>query len=267
MSRTIIDPIEVLPDSSEFYHLKNLLKKKELFATIDMTEQNTKRLIDMLVLIEEIRKPEPVNRLLKKEIKIAVNKLAKQILTTKKMEISKRNKLIVARPSELRKTKKKSMTKYGLTEVILHVLYANKDKPVNGRIAITKQIFLAIKEIFTEEKVEKANFIPYQYGPYSFLVTQILTNLQYDGLIQTSGQKNSSNEKFRLTENGKKIVGKRFQRLPKQLKTELIERRKGWDESHTDGILGYVYDRYPEYTEKSRIRKRYHSIKWGRARG
>ena len=267
MSRITTEPIAVLPDSSECYDLKNLLKKKELFATLDMTEKNTKQLIDMLVLIEEIRKPEPVNRLLKKEIKIAVNKLAKQILTTKKMDLSKRNKLIVARPSELRRTKKKSVTKYGLTEIILHVLYANKDKPINGRIAITKQIFLAIKEIFTEEKVEKANFIPYKYGPYSFLITQILTNLQYDGLIQTSGQKNSSNEKFRLTEKGEKIVTKKFQRLPKQLKADLIERRKGWDESHTDGILGYVYDRYPEYTEKSRISKRYHSIKWGRARG
>ena len=268
MTRVKLVPLRTYPDSSETYNLENLIKVTNPISTLDLTKKQIKDLIEFIVHIRNLRVHEPIKLPLSKHVKIRVDTLAEQILNTKKISIHQRNKLLTSNVSEIvTPHRKRSISKYTITDVILYLLYSTSGKPINGRISITKQIFLIIKEILGEEKVEKSKFIPYKYGPYSFLVTEIISNLQYDGLVQVKGRKNSSSEKFIITERGKKAIEKKFNKLSKSIQNKIIDRRKGWDESHTDGILSYVYDRYPEYTERSKIKHKYKCITWGKAKG
>ncbi|MGB9003873.1 MAG: hypothetical protein WCC52_08720 [Nitrosotalea sp.] len=268
MTKAILAPLRTFPDSSEAYTLDALLKLTKPFLEFDASSKYITRLVNTRKKLEQIRKRQPTNKPLRKDVRLFVSDLAQVLHHPETLTLYERNKLLTTRLSQLyRKRVSRQQIKYKLTDVILYILYSAHDKPVNGRIALTKQIFLTIKEILGEENTEKSKFIPYRYGPYSFLVTHVISNLKYDGFIKTSGNKNSLNEKFQITERGKKAIRKKFQLLPTSIKKELVDRRRGWDEAHTDGILAYVYERYPEFTEKSKIRNKYKSISWGRAKG
>ena len=156
---------------------------------------------------------------------------------------------------------------YSLRDVVLFLLYAHPKRPICGRIMITKQVFLAIKEVLGDAQVENPRFVPYRYGPYSFTLAHTLSNMKYDGLIDVRGKKNTQSEFFLLTDRGKKTANEKFNALATKQQNVLGDKRKSWDQLHQKGILSYVYDRYPEYTSNSRIAHIYKSITWGRGTG
>ena len=156
---------------------------------------------------------------------------------------------------------------YSLRDVILFLLYAHSERPICGRIMVTKQVFLAIKEVLGDPHVENPKFVPYRYGPYSFTLTHTLSNMRYDGIVDVRGKKNTQSELFLLTDRGLKTAGDKFSTLPEEQQGVLVDKRKSWDQLHQKGILSYVYDRYPEYTSNSRIAHIYKSITWGRGTG
>jgi uncharacterized protein YwgA len=157
--------------------------------------------------------------------------------------------------------------RFSLSEAILVLLYAQKEKPINGRISMMKQVFLLINEILGKDQVQDAKYVPARYGMYSFLVTRTLTNLEYAGYLIREGRKGTRVERFVLSEKGLQRAARPFLQLPEEIRTTLMEKRKGWDQLGYDGILRYVYDQYKEYADKSMIRKRYASIEWGRGLG
>lgn len=158
-------------------------------------------------------------------------------------------------------------TVHSLRDVILCLLYAHSERPIYGRIMITKQVFLTIKEVLGDPHVENPRFVPYRYGPYSFTLTHMLSNMRYDSLIDVCGKKNTQSELFLLTDRGMKTADTKFSALPEEQQSVLADKRKSWDQLHQKGILSYVYDRYPEYTSNSRITHIYKSITWGRGTG
>ena len=156
---------------------------------------------------------------------------------------------------------------YSLRDVLLLILYAERDRPIYGRVLLVKQVFLTIKEVLGSKSVENPKFVPYHLGPYSFQLIHTLSNMVYDNLVLVSGKKNAASEKFWLSEQGKLLAEKKFLQLSDELQTKLIDRRRGWDQSHRKGILAYVYNKYPEFTTKSMVADNYKSITWGRGRG
>lgn len=154
-----------------------------------------------------------------------------------------------------------------ITDIILILLYAQPDNPLYGRVSIMKQIFLLIKEVLKEYKIQDPKFIPYRFGMYSFTVGNALDNLEYSGLIVQKGKKNTKRETFGISEKGKERISRTFNSLPDELQEKIKEKRKGWDQLGYDGILRLVYQKYPEYVEKSHLKNRYKSIKWGRGKG
>lgn len=156
---------------------------------------------------------------------------------------------------------------YSLRDVVLLLLYAHSERPICGRIMVTKQVFLAIKEVLGNSHVENPKFVPYRYGPYSFTLAHTLSNMRYDGLIDIRGKKNTQSELFLLTDRGMETASDKFNTLPEGQQSALVDKRKSWDQLHQKGILSYVYDRYPEYTSNSRITHIYKSITWGRGTG
>ena len=168
--------------------------------------------------------------------------------------------------------KKKTVT---LDDMILLLLYVIKDKPIIHRTVLFKQIFLLYKEILpsliTERykniKIVDHEFYPYKYGPYSDKLSKSLTNLYEQGFIDVKGRAKGKLEKFLLTKRGetyfKKFVKPEFQEFMEELEKILKIKRIQWDQWSRDGILRYVYQNYPEYTTKSKLKNKYRRIKWG----
>jgi uncharacterized protein YwgA len=124
---------------------------------------------------------------------------------------------------------------------------------------------LLFEEIFKNEKIlfQNPNFVPYNYGPYSFTVMEIIENLRNSGDLVVQGRKNTKKEKFVLSKTAILKAKKKYSILPKNIKHIIKEKRVGWDQLGNDGILRYVYLNYPEYKEKSVIKDRYSDIHWG----
>lgn len=154
-----------------------------------------------------------------------------------------------------------------ITDIILILLYAQPDNPLYGRVSIMKQFFLLITEVLNEYKIQDPKFIPYRFGMYSFTVGNVIDNLEYSGFIVQKGKKNTKMEQFSLSEKGKERISRTFNSIPSELQEKIKEKRKGWDQLGYKGILRLVYQKYPEYVEKSHLKNKYKSIKWGRGKG
>jgi len=154
-------------------------------------------------------------------------------------------------------------------DVLLMLLYAKRDKPIYGRTMLMKQIFLLFKEVLNkyELNVQNPKFVPYYYGPYSFMVAKVLEDLAFAGYVEIKGKKNTRKERFMLTDHGVREIENKWKDLDTNLKEEIKKHRIAWDQMGTDGILKYIYTYYPEFKEKSKIKNKYKDIKWGRGRG
>jgi|Deesub1362A_J573_1020465.scaffolds.fasta_scaffold01045_8 uncharacterized protein YwgA len=164
--------------------------------------------------------------------------------------------------------KKTPENKILVRDAILMLLSVKNEKPIYGRTMIMKQIFLFYEEILKRRglKFQDPKFVPYKYGPYSFTVMQALEDLYFAGYIKIEGRKNTRKERFTLTEKGLIEILNKFESLAESIKKEIEEKRIGWDQLGTDGILRYVYQNYPEYKEKSEIKKKYKEIEWGKGK-
>jgi uncharacterized protein YwgA len=154
-----------------------------------------------------------------------------------------------------------------VSDAVLMLLYSQHDKPVNGRVSMMKQIFLLVNEVLKELDVQDPKFVPNRYGMYSFNVTETLTNLEFARFIDREGKKNTRLERFKITDKGIKYIAPAFDKLPKKLQVTISEKRKGWDQLGYDGILRYVYQKYPKFRDKSVLKNRYAPIFWGRSKG
>jgi hypothetical protein len=153
-----------------------------------------------------------------------------------------------------------------ISDLFLILLYAQNNKPIFGRTMLIKQLFLLYNEVFDkfhEISLQEPNFIAYDFGPYSFKSMKILDDLRFSKEICVDGKKNTKKESFSLTEKGANIAKQKFKTLPRPLQKELKNKRIGWDQLGTRGILKYVYERYPDMKENSIIKKRYKDITWG----
>lgn len=140
-------------------------------------------------------------------------------------------------------------------ELCLILLYASEE-PIKGSISFMKEAFLLFKEKLKEYNVPalSPHFFSYSYGPYSFDIVEAWYNLEANGLLNTKGRRSSSKEIFYLTKKGKAEAKRIYESLPDELKKELPLWRRGLDELGNDGILKDVYLKYPDYTDKSKIK-------------
>lgn len=152
-------------------------------------------------------------------------------------------------------------TKFSLQDMIMILLFA-QDKPVHGRTLLIKELFLLYMRQLSDD-AQNPKFVPYRLGPYSFHLMETVSTMNLNGYLQVKGRKNSNAESFSLTDKGKKNAKKVFNKLGKETKNSVIEKRKGWDQLGTDGILNYVYTHYPKYKKNSIFKKRYKDIIWG----
>jgi len=156
-----------------------------------------------------------------------------------------------------------------LHEFVLIFFGLEPEKPIQSRIKYQKGLFLFLKELEKRGyKVQDPHFIPYSYGPYSFVLARVLDNLWWSGFIEAKGEYGKETEEFKLTEKGKNeailLIKEKIKEKDLQ---DLITFRQSIDQYTVDGILHYVYNNFPEMKEKSKIRAKFKDIKWGRGKG
>ncbi len=141
---------------------------------------------------------------------------------------------------------------------ILAFFYAGPDRDkrnpeINGMLMLTKQFFVFVKEI--KKDLEGVfNFFPYDYGPYSSVLQNLINKLNKEGYIEikTSGER----QDFILTDKGVDRAKKVYEKLDEKTKKTLEKLRRDATQLSYSGVLRYVYSRYPEYTTASKIRER-----------
>lgn len=143
-------------------------------------------------------------------------------------------------------------------EWVLIFLYAGHDraakKPaINGMLMFTKQFFVFVKEVKNDLQ-DYFNFIPYDYGPYSFVLKKIIDDLVVEGYIVI--KKTDDRQDFILTHSGVEKAEILSKNLDQKTKQTLENLRREATQLGYRGVLRYVYSRYPEYTTASKIRER-----------
>lgn len=142
-------------------------------------------------------------------------------------------------------------------EWVLVFLYAGtkgKENPaINGILMLTKQFFVFVKEI-RKELDDEFKFIPYDYGPYSFILVKIIEFLNKSGYVNvvTMGDR----QDFFITEKGSEKANEIYEKIDDETKRKLESLRREATQLGYSGVLRYVYSRYPEYTTASKIKEK-----------
>ncbi len=181
-------------------------------------------------------------------------------------------------------------------DLLLAFLYAEGktglcNEPIWGRTRIEKLIFIFEKELakgfFKDEDVVLPEFIPYLYGPYSITVLNDLNffiDIDYVEEVETSVPiqdevtriqnfsewedediwgdddvpQNKYEISYKLTEKGISYVEEKiWNQLTDNQKSVIIRLKTQVNNMLLDDLLSYVYRKYPEYAEESKIKDRY----------
>ena len=161
-------------------------------------------------------------------------------------------------------------------------------EPITGRTRITKMMFLFREEIFKKLELgdltlesDLPNFEAYHYGPFSKDVHEqlaLFTNIGFleetlilinnrdesdldediTGLNEDEEEINSDYiSQYKLTDVGAQYVEKKIIQCLDQKQIDfLIEFKKRINSITLNTLLSYVYNKYPKYAEKSRIRNK-----------
>ncbi|MCL2410116.1 MAG: hypothetical protein FWC97_00595 [Treponema sp.] len=189
--------------------------------------------------------------------------------------------------------KKNELTSKDLLLVLLYCpgLTEKENEPITGRTRLTKMVFLFEKEIkgdfFKNMHINELNFESFNFGPYS---KELFDNLKFflsirliradktsvpisiaekyeyeysldDGLSDEDVDNNPIEEyelKYSLSKNGMKYIEDNvWELLSNNQKNTLIKFKKNINSLSLDALLKYVYNKYKEYTNKSKIADKY----------
>ncbi|MBM2819369.1 MAG: hypothetical protein HW410_1051 [Nitrosarchaeum sp.] len=149
--------------------------------------------------------------------------------------------------------------KFGSVETILLLLGITSDKPIKGKTMMMKQTFLSEKEFKLD--MQDLQFVGHKFGPHSFLIENVLKNMEFVGLVKKYGVK-TNQTKYYLTEDGKNEAKKLINTLSDDEQKTIKKKRVSWDELGLDGMVKFVYNNYPKYTDASVIKRRYVLVDW-----
>jgi hypothetical protein len=143
---------------------------------------------------------------------------------------------------------------------VLALMYTHPDMPIIGITSFEKQLFLTLMEFAQEHNIptENPGFRGYKFGPYSERIEDIIIGVEEAGLIKTEGRRGAEGEYFRLTDKGKEIAKKSFDKLTDEQKKQFMEERIDWHQLGTDGLMRYIYknQKYKEYVKESIVLER-----------
>jgi uncharacterized protein YwgA len=123
---------------------------------------------------------------------------------------------------------------------------------VDGRTQIQKLAFLTQKET---KLGESYHFVPWKFGPFSKDVWKDLDRLVSEGTvieIPQGGKDKTVGYMYALTKDGARLVSDSIlSRLDEGMLEQIKTIIENYSQKSLSELLTYVYERYPEYTEKS----------------
>lgn len=117
---------------------------------------------------------------------------------------------------------------------IIFLLNSN-DKRMS-KLRLVKLMFLISKRMHVYD------FIPYNYGPFSFTLYRDLSKLEKNGIISTNGETLS-------------LIKQELPELDRRLRNIIRMYSQEFSKYDDNALIDYVYDKYPKYTIFSLYRK------------
>ncbi len=142
--------------------------------------------------------------------------------------------------------------------VLAFVLAGNPSNPndveIRGKLLFIKEFFVFVKEIKLDLDTF-FNFIPFDYGPFSFQLASILDHLIKSGLISVSEAQVKTGKRYdyKLTPLGAERSRGIYEAIDPNIRSRLEKLRSDATKMGYFSVLRYVYSRYPEYTIASKI--------------
>jgi hypothetical protein len=172
------------------------------------------------------------------------------------------------------------MIKSGL-DLLIVLLYANKQEKIEGVTKLVKLLFLLIKEGNFKEFEKEYGFEAYNYGHWSSQVLNFTETVREMGLIKSEERELKPHEKpdvdlieaeldvaempelvenkisiFSLTADGLKVGRVLYERLTKDERIKIEDVKKKFNRMSLSELIRYVYLKYPEFAKKSRIKEK-----------
>lgn len=97
------------------------------------------------------------------------------------------------------------------------------------------------------------HFIPYHYGPFAKDLYADLERLQADGLVTI--ENDTEEDKIRITITDTAKAAKTLDYLPEELKEDIQTIIDSYGDLNHNALLQAVYEKYPSYAQRSRLRK------------
>ena len=179
-------------------------------------------------------------------------------------------------------------------DILLLLLYSpgvqgNYNEPIVGRTRLMKLLFLFKKEALSHFQrgtdINDDNFykfFPWDFGPFSTEVYDDLMFFTLRGFIESSDSEDEAlpesaaewaewmsksgiqpddenyneyeEETFRLTDKGEAFTKPMYDTLSNSQKRLLVDFKKKLTSAPLRAILRYLYDKYPDTTERSKIK-------------
>ena len=146
-----------------------------------------------------------------------------------------------------------------LPRLVILALLAEKAKWA-GRAAATVLITALMKYVFLFQMEGNGgrrrlyHFVPYHYGPFSKEVYADLEALEQEGLVRV--EKDPEEEKTKITLADAAKIEERLAVLPDDIKEAVAVIIETYGDLDHNSLLEVVYEKYPAYAKKSRLRRR-----------
>jgi len=146
-----------------------------------------------------------------------------------------------------------------LPGLVILALLAEKAKRA-GRAAATVLITALMKYVFLFQMEGNGgrrrlyHFVPYHYGPFAKELYTDLGKLQEEGLVQV--ESNPEEDKTKITLTDQVRTEALLAELPEDLKEDAAAVISTYGDLDHNSLLEVVYEKYPAYAKKSRLRQR-----------
>lgn len=137
------------------------------------------------------------------------------------------------------------------SDLILLLLNADNEYPINGITRFEKLVFLTQKEIPNKSNIEtiEFDFQSDRFGPLSMEIYDELDFLKSVGMIEEIEER-----KYKIKDKGVRFLGKKtFGRVSENMQNHILDIKKTHGRKELKDILKYVYINYPDFTTKSEI--------------
>ena len=133
-------------------------------------------------------------------------------------------------------------------DFVLLLLNSDNQKPIKGNLFFQKEMFLIVEEVYPDLR-EELDFFPYDYGPFSKNLVNLLNKLKEDNFVKF--EESEANIYF-ITIKGKNYIEKI--KFPEDIIEKVNNLKIGSNKLGYKGLLRYVYFNYPKYTKNSKIK-------------